>query len=865
MTKITKQTNELAESRSVRIVWLLTATGLGASAIMMLLVMWVLRGIRTDREHFEEIRNAVIASVTDLDRLLDQGRAEADEAMEQQRAVSRNSDWLQKLVVLTESESVESGDPQVNMILPELKQQVEELSQLREQWIAWPEQNLETRHNLDEATKATQKALKALRTSIASSEGQEQLKLAVMLKDYRNAEGAEKQAVASKMLTRATPNAGLTVIETELAELAVSYERLINEEDLDALVDIKDNQMLPSLNRLKGALSHRNGLNDISRKLVPLLDEFERALLGEGFRVDGTHQTVTPGEGGVYVCRLKWLDHNNRRETLMSHADELFSSLAASRETVVEKMNQITDSLAGRAEQAMARTFTTMNAIGLLCMGAFLILAIRTASTVKSQFQAIQWKTKELADQNTAIRIIQEATIAANSSHDLDKALQALAERICDYAGWSLGHAYIRNVEMDEQQLVGGTVWYARENEVFDSLRDAIICGNADDERSVPGRALETGMPQWTNDLATDSRFASVDGLQESAIKSSFAFPIKVEGEVLAVMEFFSKGTLDSKTNAKLQDLCCFVGVQLGRVFERKLAADREESLNRELVNVSRQAGLAAVATGVLHNVGNILNSINVASNVVCEKFQNSRMKRFPDAVKLIKKHNDDLGAFLTSDEKGKMLPDFLDQLAQTYLAERDFLVEEFGGIQKNIAQVSKIIQAQQATAKLGGAREEIDVVELVEDAIRVNDAAFSRHRVTLIREFRAQPKINAERHNVLQILVNLLSNAKHAVSASENERKEIIVRVGQLDSEKVRIEVEDSGIGIAKEDMKNIFRLGYTTKRDGHGFGLHSSEFTAHEMGGELRCHSDGAGQGATFTLDLPVCVEANSEALLV
>ena len=67
-------------------------------------------------------------------------------------------------------------------------------------------------------------------------------------------------------------------------------------------------------------------------------------------------------------------------------------------------------------------------------------------------------------------------------------------------------------------------------------------------------------------------------------------------------------------------------------------------------------------------------------------------------------------------------------------------------------------------------------------------------------------------------------------------------------------ISVADNGIGIPAENLTRIFAHGFTTRKHGHGFGLHSSALAASEMGGALRVQSDGHGCGATFTIELPL-----------
>ena len=142
-----------------------------------------------------------------------------------------------------------------------------------------------------------------------------------------------------------------------------------------------------------------------------------------------------------------------------------------------------------------------------------------------------------------------------------------------------------------------------------------------------------------------------------------------------------------------------------------------------------------------------------------------------------------------------------------------------------------------------------------------MNEGALSRHDVEVIREFETVPPLNVEKHKILQILVNLLRNAKHACQDSGRADKRMTVRVANGDG-RIRISVMDNGVGIPPENLTRIFNHGFTTRKDGHGFGLHSGALAAKEMGGSLTVHSDGPGQGAAFTLELPCSMPKNQTA---
>ena len=181
-------------------------------------------------------------------------------------------------------------------------------------------------------------------------------------------------------------------------------------------------------------------------------------------------------------------------------------------------------------------------------------------------------------------------------------------------------------------------------------------------------------------------------------------------------------------------------------------------------------------------------------------------------------------------------------------------LLEEAEGLTKNIAHIKDIVSVQQDYAKVSGIIESLPPADLVEDALQMNAAAFDRHKIEVVREFSEVPPVRVDKHKVLQILINIVRNAKYAVSEKADAEKRILVRVGINGNNRVKISVTDNGIGIAPENLTRIFAHVFTTKKDGHGFGLHTSALAASEMGGALTAYSAGPGLGAVFTLELPV-----------
>ncbi len=280
--------------------------------------------------------------------------------------------------------------------------------------------------------------------------------------------------------------------------------------------------------------------------------------------------------------------------------------------------------------------------------------------------------------------------------------------------------------------------------------------------------------------------------------------------------------------------------------------ADRAE-LNKQLVAASRRAGMADVATSVLHNVGNVLNSVNVSATLASGKIRASSSGQVRKVADLLLQNSGDLPAYLAT-AQGTKLPAFLGTLAARLDEEQQAVLGELESLSSNIDHIKSVVTTQQAFARVGGVMEEVSPTALVEDALKLDEASLKRHGVEVIRDYAETPLVPMDKHKTLEILLNLIRNAKQAIGAMEStESRRLTIGVSH-DENAVTITVADEGVGIAAENVTRIFAHGFTTRADGHGFGLHSAATSAQEMGGSLSVTSDGVGHGATFKLTLPL-----------
>jgi len=321
-------------------------------------------------------------------------------------------------------------------------------------------------------------------------------------------------------------------------------------------------------------------------------------------------------------------------------------------------------------------------------------------------------------------------------------------------------------------------------------------------------------------------------------------------------------GHLASQAAISLENARLYADVQRAETALRRANDELEKRVDErtrelrqaqtQLVETARRAGMAEVATDVLHNVGNVLTSAIINVQTMNQTLGSSRMGRLKQVSDLFVEHKQTLADFLTQDRKGARLPDYLSALTEELFREQATLQDGMTAMSKHIEHIRAIVQLQQTYARSTLVTEECDPAHLLEDALSIQMAALKRHNINVVREFSPVSRIRVDKHKVLQILINLLTNAKNAMATLPEGERSLHLRLGTVGNT-VRIQVTDNGMGIAPEVRDRLFSQGFTTRKGGHGLGLHSSALAARMLGGSLTLESEGPGKGATATLELP------------
>ena len=416
-----------------------------------------------------------------------------------------------------------------------------------------------------------------------------------------------------------------------------------------------------------------------------------------------------------------------------------------------------------------------------------------------------------------------------NAALQHGKNLLALATHAAGISSWELDFAAQK------------TLW--TENDI-ESLR----VGGIDTKRS-PNAVLEMTHPEDASVMAEAVRKA----LNEGKDICTYLFRVVTPAGTIVHLEAHARIFCNERGEPQR-----ILGVTWD-ITEQLLQEERRRELQQQLRDASHEAGMAEVATGVLHSVGNVLNSLSVSASQVQTRLRASRVGNVQRLAALLVEQGDNIGTFLTNDPRGRQTLDYLAQLAQHLRDENDGLQAETQAIISHVGHIRTIVAAQQTYARRGGVVEPVDVAGLMDNAVAIHFAMSTD--VTVKREYAPTPFPMLDRHKLLQILSNLVSNARHALREQQKGQRTLTLRIRDDVSERLVIEVEDSGVGIAPEALSRLFEFGFTTKKEGHGFGLHSSAILAQELGGDLKGYSEGVARGARFVLRLPFTVASAVE----
>ncbi len=288
-----------------------------------------------------------------------------------------------------------------------------------------------------------------------------------------------------------------------------------------------------------------------------------------------------------------------------------------------------------------------------------------------------------------------------------------------------------------------------------------------------------------------------------------------------------------------------------------RIEAEQQLAVTRsQLIESARKEGMSVIATGILHNLGNVLNSVNSSTEEITQIIKTSKVMSFMNANKLLREHTDNLSGFFSNNEKGRKLPGFYLKLGDVLLEENSRIGKSIKRVGDKISTMKGIIETQQEFAKAEGHSEQEDLPKVINDVLKIQKDLIESNGVHVAGDYEKPLRSKVHKFKLIQVLLNLVKNAVESMKGNDllNKTRELKIETGEIDEKSDYLKVTDNGSGITVENLGKIFKHGFTTKETGHGFGLHASAASVAEMGGNISVESDGENQGASFVIKLPV-----------
>ncbi len=302
-----------------------------------------------------------------------------------------------------------------------------------------------------------------------------------------------------------------------------------------------------------------------------------------------------------------------------------------------------------------------------------------------------------------------------------------------------------------------------------------------------------------------------------------------------------------------------------------KLVNERTTELKAaqsQLVEAAHMAGMAEVASGVLHNIGNAINSVNVRLKLSEEKIDKLNVEKLAQAVDMLESNSGKLDRYIAEDPRGQNVFPYMKLALNSMAEQRTEALADIRFLDNQVKHICEIVSLQQSYAKgKRKPREEHRINDILIDAVRMQSDILERDGITVEVDCSYSTPILLDRLQLIQVFVNLIKNAAHSIVAQAPDRKVMqlstrLAENGEGTSPMVEVVINDTGVGFSPDLKDKIFTYGFSTKKDGgKGFGLHYCANYLRSVGGSIYAESDGQGSGAQFIIKVPIEIPSNKK----
>ncbi len=272
-----------------------------------------------------------------------------------------------------------------------------------------------------------------------------------------------------------------------------------------------------------------------------------------------------------------------------------------------------------------------------------------------------------------------------------------------------------------------------------------------------------------------------------------------------------------------------------------------------KLQEAAHRAGMAEIASEVLHNVGNAVNSAGCSVEMLAERLESSRLPGLDMAINLLSEQAPRAADFFANDPRGPKLINYLETLNGTLQREHGECLNELKRLTETVAHIRSVITSQQDHARKSDFRQKVGLQELLDETLHINEQLLTGTGIRVHIEAPELPLLRINRSRISQVLVNLQKNAILSMLSVPNKEHVLTVSVREEAENTLAISVTDTGTGMTSEVQSRLFQQGFTTRSTGSGLGLHYCANVIREIGGQISAYSAGPGTGATFRITIP------------
>ena len=335
---------------------------------------------------------------------------------------------------------------------------------------------------------------------------------------------------------------------------------------------------------------------------------------------------------------------------------------------------------------------------------------------------------------------------------------------------------------------------------------------------------------------------------------STVRIPVNGNDEIADLARTFNQMTEELTQTMAIKEIIQNDLKEMNSLLEKKVEERTKELRQSQdlAIKNAHAAGMAEISSQILHNIGNVTNSVNISLGTIKTKLTNSKLEKLFKVYEMLKENEANLESFFQNDLRAPLIGNYIIGITEQLKSEQDIFNNEIGELYKKINLIKGIIYQQQEYAKGSSFFELSNLKEMIFEAFSIQENFLKKHQTTFqINHDENIPLVPLQRTKFYHILINIIKNAAEAMENTPIENRSIMISTKKLNDYAI-VSISDNGCGMEKNILDNIFVHGFTTKKDGHGFGLHFCANAIKEMNGDLIVESQGTNKGSTFTIKL-------------